>query len=576
MPLSDATTASVILPDSPASAAPDMADTPVAAASSPVGTNGDHAVLANLARSVFGLDGAGITIGILSDSFNIHGGYATDVTSGALPSGVTVLQEGPANGGDEGRAMAEVIHQVAPGANLMFYSAFRSEADFATGITALAAAGANIIVDDVTYLDEPFFQQGSAISQAVANVVAAGVSYFSAASNEGNTYYEHPFSGISTPLSGLPGIYQAMNFGTPSQPSPTQSLTIATSAVITIDLQWDQPFHSIGGGPGSADSLGLVLYDTKGKIVASAVTNRTGGDPVQVLHFTNTTGGTAFRLAIITNGGAAPPHLLKYIVYGSGVTINDPNAGQGSGTVIGHALTPGANAVGAINAANTPALGGNGVPEAFSAYGPGQFLFDPSGNRIAVPISGNKVNFLAPDGVATSVFSTFYGTSAAAPEAAGVAALMLQAAPGLSPAQVTSLLQQSAVAIPGSPDQVGAGLIQATTAVQGALAATVHAAGLAPAGFGFTLPGAASPSWIAAAAPDAEPVTAVQRAITTIAQDSTATADLTTPGGFTVAIDGGNAASDLTVTLGTAYTAGATLASNPMAIMPDWQGQQFG
>ncbi|MCW3476725.1 S8/S53 family peptidase [Limobrevibacterium gyesilva] len=116
----------------------------------PVNDVADRAMLADVARSQFGVTGAGVRIGILSDSFDVRGGYATDVASGALPAGVTILQEGPATGSDEGRAMAQLIHQIAPDAQIDFYTAFRGELDFANGIIALANAGCQIIVDDVT------------------------------------------------------------------------------------------------------------------------------------------------------------------------------------------------------------------------------------------------------------------------------------------------------------------------------------------------------------------------------------------------------------------------------------------
>src|SRR5208282_3475869 len=133
------------------------------------------------------LTGAGITVGVLSDSFNCYAvyaangvpatgnqgyayysylgatylaDYATDVSTGALPASVNVLSE-PYEGDclnygapeqlpftDEGRAMLQVVHAVAPGASLAFYTADNSEADFAHGILALAAAGAKVEADD--------------------------------------------------------------------------------------------------------------------------------------------------------------------------------------------------------------------------------------------------------------------------------------------------------------------------------------------------------------------------------------------------------------------------------------------
>jgi hypothetical protein len=81
--------------------------------------------------------------------------------------------------------MAQLVYKIAPGAQILFHTATNGEADFAAGIEQLAAAGCQVIVDDVAYLDEPFFQDGSPLQQAVEQVVGEGVSYFTAASNEG-------------------------------------------------------------------------------------------------------------------------------------------------------------------------------------------------------------------------------------------------------------------------------------------------------------------------------------------------------------------------------------------------------
>ena len=74
---------------------------------------------------------------------------------------------------DEGRAMLQIVHDVAPGAALAFYTGDNSEADFAHGIGALAAAGAKVIADDIGYFDEPFYQDGI-VAQAVDAVAGPG------------------------------------------------------------------------------------------------------------------------------------------------------------------------------------------------------------------------------------------------------------------------------------------------------------------------------------------------------------------------------------------------------------------
>jgi subtilisin family serine protease len=444
----------------------------------PVGNGADQAMQANVARAVGNVTGTGIRIGLLSDSFNVNGGYAADVADGALPAGVTVLKDGPAGSSDEGQAMAELIHQVAPGAQIYFYTAFDGETDFAHGITALANAGCNVIVDDVTYLDEPFFQDGSIIQTAVENVVARGVSYFTSASNEGSNFVQRAFSAMTTALPGLSGNYVAENFGSAARPNAMEQLTVAQGSSITIDLQWDQPFATIGTGHASANSLGLVLYNGNGTIVASALANETGGNPDQILQYTNTSGGTGFSLAIVTNGGAVVPGQFKYIVYGQGVTIDDRAAGIGTGTTIGHEMVSTANTVGAIGYNSTAANGGNNLVESFSSDGASQLLFNASGTRLATPTAAGGVNFVAPDGAATSVFNPFYGTSAAAPNAAGVAALMLQANPTLTPAQVTGILEETATSVRGAAGAVGSGLIDAAAAVRMAASGVAVASSL--------------------------------------------------------------------------------------------------
>ncbi len=105
----------------------------------------DIAMLADVARGTYGVDGTSIRVGIISDSFNALGGYAYDVSRGVLPDDVTVVHEGvPHFEGttfalnDEGRAMTQLVHAVAPGADL-FFSAFTSvvidpQQDFADGL----------------------------------------------------------------------------------------------------------------------------------------------------------------------------------------------------------------------------------------------------------------------------------------------------------------------------------------------------------------------------------------------------------------------------------------------------------
>ncbi len=159
-------------------------------------SEGDAQLGAAGARAAFGLDGSGVTVGILSDSFD-RDPEALSTAAGRrrqrrpararqplrLDRPVRVLDDGEADGGDEGRAMAQIVHDLAPGAAIDFATAFTGEIAFAANIGALADAGAGVIVDDVAYFQEPFFQDGP-VAVAVDEAAAAGVSYFSAAGND--------------------------------------------------------------------------------------------------------------------------------------------------------------------------------------------------------------------------------------------------------------------------------------------------------------------------------------------------------------------------------------------------------
>ena len=136
--------------------------------------------------NLMGITGAGVTVGVLSDSASAAR-IAALVTSGDLPPGTHALagQDGPAGATDEGTAMMEIVHDIAPGANLIFATAFNGAASFAANIVALQAAGAKVIVDDVTYFNEGAFQDGP-IARAVNQVTANGAIYFSSAANSGS------------------------------------------------------------------------------------------------------------------------------------------------------------------------------------------------------------------------------------------------------------------------------------------------------------------------------------------------------------------------------------------------------
>jgi hypothetical protein len=156
-------------------------------------TQGDLSIGGGLVRGGYLVEGEGVKVGVISNSYNTLGRADSDVYAGDLPEGVVVLKEYPGISTDEGRAMMQIVHDIAPKAQLYFRTGSISPDDFALGVQELQQAGCDIIVDDVTYITEPFFRDG-VVSRAVDAVASQGVSYFTSAGNFGSKSYEGVFS----------------------------------------------------------------------------------------------------------------------------------------------------------------------------------------------------------------------------------------------------------------------------------------------------------------------------------------------------------------------------------------------
>src|SRR5262249_3968260 len=100
-----------------------------------------------------GFTGAGVKVGVVSDGVD-------DLTSSQASGDLPAVQVLAAGSGDEGTAILEIIHDCAPGAALAFSSDQGTSLAFIQSVNALEAAGAQIIIDDVGFPTEPYFQDG--------------------------------------------------------------------------------------------------------------------------------------------------------------------------------------------------------------------------------------------------------------------------------------------------------------------------------------------------------------------------------------------------------------------------------
>ena len=440
-------------------------------------SQGDVAQRSNAARSSFGVDGTGVTVGVLSDSYDCAGGAAGDVTSGDLPSGVTVLQDRCPNA-DEGRAMMQIVHDVAPGAALAFHTATGGQAAFANGINDLVVAGAAVIVDDIFYFGEPMFQDG-VIAQAADAAVGSGVAYFSAAGNSAAASYESEFrnSGMIGTIGGI-----LHDFDPGPATVTAQPLTVPVGATFTLVMQWNQPFRSVSGAPGATTDLLINLYASDAStIVEFTDDSNLGADPIEAFAFTNDGSlpqGTDTRFFLKIEKMVGPdPELIKYVYTDSGGGVTIDQFDTQDGTSYGHSAAAGSMSTGAAAYSETPAFGVSPPRlEPFSSRGDVPIYFQTNGTAISPPELRLKPEIVAPDRVNNTFFGSdsdgdsfpnFGGTSAAAPHAAGVAALLLNLNPTLTPAQIYLALADSTInMLAGGFDfDSGFGLIQADAAI---------------------------------------------------------------------------------------------------------------
>jgi hypothetical protein len=433
----------------------------------PVNTDGLISEGADLVQNE-GITGDGVKVGVLSDGVD---SLASMQIAGNLPNNVTVLS-GQAGSGDEGTAMLEIVYDLAPGAELYFATADDSPAQMATNIESLSLAGCNIIVDDVTFLDEGVFQD-DVIARAIDVITLNGVLYFSSAGNSGNLdsgtsgTWEGDFDGtggtidpIDT-IEGQPVTVHAFdashNYDQVTAASPIGGLTV---------LQWSDPLGA------SCNDYDLFHMDSSLQTVIEASNNpqECSEDPLEYV----SAPPAGDVIVIVLYSGS--PRALNLSTNRGRLAINT------AGATFGHNAASSVVTVAATPAQNTIFTAGNQSPESYSSDGPRKIFYYPygipltAGNYLFGTGGGttlSKVDLTAADCGQSAVpgFDPFCGTSAAAPTAAAIAALIMSAAPTLTPSEVVSVMKSTALAPHAGFNSrtVGAGIAMANSSVDSVL-----------------------------------------------------------------------------------------------------------
>lgn len=453
---------------------------------------------------------------------------ANNQVSGDLPITLEIRNDSSWSNGlvDEGAAMAELIYDIAPGAALAFHTGIDGESIMAEAINDLCLnAKATIVVDDLAIFSTPLYQYGI-IQQAAADCVAAGIPYFSAAGNQANIGIRQTYKDINEAIDDqllLPSGNDLHDWG---NGNGFLKLTLPPSAEAYLFLHWNQPSDKIIGSKGAQIDLDLmVTYFADNNELHNPIFSSNGlqGD-------TETPAGDAFESGFLYNRGTtqnvdvfiAIEHyrgnknfipqnsetrlefsLLVFQLTGDDIiieTISDKTSNYGVSTIFGQAAIPESISVAAVAWWEAPSF-----DPTISAYGPPQSTvsidaeaYSSRGGSLTIPFDKNgnffpqltyKPDFAAVTGNNTTFFGNnisnaavtpwgeddghpnFFGTSAAAPNAAAIAALMLELNNHLTPIQIKTVLQGTATDVTGYrasvgiDDVTGHGLINAEAAL---------------------------------------------------------------------------------------------------------------
>lgn len=367
-----------------------------------------------------GFTGFGVKVAILDAGFS---GYEAAL-GGALPSEVTVQsfrRDGDINAGTEhGRRAAEVVHSVAPGAELYLVN-FETVTELSAAVDYLLAEGVDVVSFSLGYIHNGPGNGTGPVNDIVSRSVGAGQTWAVASGNWAQQHWSGPFRDDDGDT-----VHEFAN------DVEMNSHEFTSGDLITVSVRWDEPWGE------ACSDYDLELFGPTGALVrASRSIQNCDDDPVESVRVLATQTG-AYGLRIIqAHAEEGPRHLDVMMVgtpdRGSPLTIFEP-----SGSLSEPADHPSVITVGALTTSATRTESG------YSSRGPttdGRF----------------KPNLLAPTGAGNaSPASAFGGTSAAAPHVAGALALLKEAFPDADSNRLASLLQTRAIGVTEIGDGSGA------------------------------------------------------------------------------------------------------------------------
>jgi hypothetical protein len=381
-------------------------------------------------RSTYSQAGSGIKVGIISNGVDHRSSSQSTNDLPADGSGLTVRSNSV--GGDEGTAMLEIVHDMVPSADLYFHDQGTNVVAFDNAIDDLVSAGCKVICDDVGWITQPFFEDGTVASHVASVLSGNNIVYVSSAGNAGNTHYQGDYYPITSSTQH--------DFSHGSTSTPYLYIHMSSGANVRVVLQWNDQF----GSSGNDYDLSLMRISS-GSTVATSFNRQDGNDdPLEAFSYTAFFAGD--YAVIVDKYSGSTKTLEVYIYPGSGVSVYSNNITPVD-AIFGHPAVSGVLAVGAVDEATPSSI------ENFSSQGPATIAYPSAAVRDKpdiVGVDGVKITGAGSFGYYDGTNWRFYGTSAAAPHIAAVIAQLWAELPDRTGNDIRDMVKATAADLGGT------------------------------------------------------------------------------------------------------------------------------
>ena len=469
-----------------------------------VTTEGDSILESADLRDLLGIDGSGVTIGVISNGV---AGLSASQGSGDLPavdvSTCNVVDESPtaAESGAEGTAMLEIVHDIAPGAALMFghfgFSYNGTVMNFNAAVDCLAA-NADIVVDDVGWFGVGPYDGTSLVSQNTADALNGPGpirGYYTSVANHAQDHYQAPYvnsgesideNDVFEPLppegifgwdlhafTAVGGPEETVHAGAVPAPATGNRLILEPGAVATFVLVWDDEWGMATTDYDLFLRVGSELHVCSGEGQEFTLSEPgTPYFPLEECAWENDTNDDMAVDVVIGNylGEAAPVTFDLFVLCRACITFSNGNKLDFNtlGSSVPNQSDAGGEPASVVSLGAVRYSSPNQI-ESFSSRG---LTEDGRLKPDAVAVDGVCITGSGGFGQQScqSGGHRFFGTSAAAPHAAGIAALLLECQPSLSRVALRDALLDSAIDLGegGSDPIYGNGRLNALAAADAA------------------------------------------------------------------------------------------------------------